>query len=108
MSSRLEEILSIVARFPADPFARYGLAMEYRNLGQLDEARRTFAALLADHPDYVPQYLMYGNLLLAMKDREEARRVYEQGIAAAARARNQHAEGELRAALAALDEPEDD
>ncbi|MDW8283106.1 MAG: tetratricopeptide repeat protein [Myxococcales bacterium] len=108
MSSRLEEILSIVAQFPADPFARYGLAMEYRNLGRLDEARRTFAALLADYPDYVPQYLMYGNLLVAMKDREQARWVYEQGIAAAARARNHHAERELRAALAALEELDED
>lgn len=108
MSSRLEEIQSIIAQLPDDPFPRYGLALEYKNLGQLDEARGAFAELQERHPGYVPQYLMHGNLLVQMKDRQAARAVYERGIAAAQAARNQHALGELRQALDALDEPEDD
>jgi tetratricopeptide (TPR) repeat protein len=108
MSSRLEEIQKIVALSPNDPFARYGLAMEYRNTGALKEARATFAELLEQHPGYVPQYLMYGNLLRDMKELAEARRIYELGIAAAQKARNQHAAAELSAALDALDEDDAD
>lgn len=106
MSTRLEEIQNIIVLAPDDPFPRYGLAMEYKNLGQLDEARAAFADLLGRHPGYVPQYLMYGNLLVQLKDRDEARRVLALGIQAAERAKNHHALGELRGAAAALDDPD--
>lgn len=108
MSSRLEEIQNIIAQIPDDPFPRYGLALEYKNLGQLEDARRAFDELLEKHPAYVPQYLMHGNLLVQMKDKAAARGVLEKGIAAAQAARNQHALGELQQALAAVVDAEDE
>ncbi len=107
MSSRLEEIKNIIALAPADPFPRYGLAMEYKNLGRHDEAQQAFADLMGSHPDYVPQYLLHGNLLLELRRRDEARTVFQKGIEAAKKARNQHALGELRAALSGIDDLED-
>lgn len=98
-SERLEEIQNIIQLAPSDPFPRYGLAMEYKNLGDRESARRSFADLLERHPDYVPQYLMYGQLLIEMGDRSAAKQVLTAGIAQAEKSRNHHALGELRTSL---------
>lgn len=112
MSSRLDEIKRIIQEIPNDPFPRYGLAMEHKNSGDLAAAHEAFAELQQRHPDYVPQYLMHGQALTALQKPEQAAAVLRQGIAAAERARNLHALGELRSALEALergaDEDEDD
>ena len=100
--ARLAMLQQAVARTPDDPFPRYGLAMELRKLGQQNEARAAFAELLARHPGYVAAYLMYGNLLRALGERDEAKAVYERGAEAAAAAGNDHAHGELVAACAEL------
>lgn len=97
--SRLDAIRKIVAQQPNDAFARYGLAMELKNEGLLDEAHTTFEELERGHPEYVAQYLMHGNLLIAMKRPDEARAVLERGIAAARKTGNGHALGELEQAL---------
>ena len=60
-------------RVPTDPFPRYGLAQEYKNAGQLAEAREEFETLMRDHPDYTAAYLHAGNVLLALGERDEAR-----------------------------------
>ena len=109
---RIEEIQQLVALVPTDPFPLYGLAMEYRNGGDFAQAAATFGQLMDRFPDYVPQYLMHGQALTALRQPEQAAAVLRQGIAAAERARNLHALGELRSALEALergaDEDEDD
>lgn len=107
MSSRLEEIRDIAALNPSDPFPRYGLALEYQSQGMHAEAHETFAQLEKDHPDYLAQYLMHGNLLLKMKNREEARAIFTRGVAVARRQGKQHALGELQAALDGLEEEEE-
>ena len=107
--SRLDELKSLVAQFPSDPFPLYGLAMEHRSLGDVAAARATFEQLLARFPDYVPQYLMYGQLLAgAAADKEAARRILGTGIEKARAARNNHALGELQSALGSLDDASDD
>jgi predicted Zn-dependent protease len=102
-SSRLETLRKFVAQSPNDPFPRYGLAMELKNAGRPDEAEATFAELEARFPDYVPQYLMRANLLVAMGRGADARATLARGIVVAARAGNGHAKGEMEAALDALD-----
>jgi tetratricopeptide (TPR) repeat protein len=103
MPTRLEVIQKLVAEKPDDAFRRYGLALELKNCGRLDEAAAEFAELERRRPEYVPQYLMHGNLLSSLKRREEARAVLERGIAAATKARDNHALSELRGALEALE-----
>ena len=102
MSSRLEAIRKIVEQKPTDPFARYGLAMELRNTKQLAKANTCFIQLEKLSPDYVPQYLMHGNLLEQLGKKEEAKAVYARGIEVARKARNMHAMGELQGALEAI------
>ena len=53
-STRLDILKSMVEQNPTDSFARYGLAMEYRNTGDLDAAMGEFRALMAANPDFVP------------------------------------------------------
>lgn len=108
MTNRLEEIQRFITMAPDDPFPRYGLAMEYKNLGDRPSAKRCFADLLERHPDYVPQYLMYGQLLVEMGELEEARQVFAKGIERAQKARNFHAQGEMQAALERLENTDSD
>jgi len=105
--SRLDAIRKIMELTPADPFPRYGFAMELKNLGRLDESHQAFVELEAKSPDYVPQYLMHHNVLVALARKPEARAVCERGIAAAGRKGDGHAQGELQQALDALDSGED-
>ncbi len=94
--------MQFVEANPKDPFPRYGLAIELKNAGRLDEAERSFAELMKSFPDYAPAYLHAGNVLVGLGRRDEAAEVYRQGIAACVRKRDGHAQGELEAALAAL------
>jgi tetratricopeptide (TPR) repeat protein len=102
---RIGMLQQFIAQSPNDPFPRYGLALEYKNTGRLDEAREQFAQLLAAFPDYTAAYLHAGNTLVSLGQRAEARLVYEQGLVACARKGDQHARSELAAALADLGEP---
>jgi Flp pilus assembly protein TadD len=108
MSTRLEEIKSFVEMAPGDPFPLYGLAMEYRNLGDTAEARRTFARLGELFPAYVAQYLMHAKLLIELGDRPAARQVLATGIEKARAGRNHHALGELQSELDGLGDADDE
>jgi tetratricopeptide (TPR) repeat protein len=101
MSRRLEFLLNLTAK-SADPFAWYGLAMEYRSLSRLEEAVTTFQELRTRAPEYVPMYLMCGQVLEQMGRIEEARSWLASGIEAARAKGDAHALSELQAALAAL------
>ena len=87
---------------PNDPFPRYGLAMAYKQAGRVGEARAAFGELEQKFPDYVPQYLMHAQLLIAADAKPEARAVLERGIAAARKKGDGHALGELEGALDSL------
>jgi tetratricopeptide (TPR) repeat protein len=100
-ADRLSMLQRFVEQRPGDPFAHYGLAMELKKLGRIDEADRAFLKLVADHPDYVATYLMYGNLLMEKGDAAGAMEIYSLGIDAARKNGNDHALSELEAAKAA-------
>jgi predicted Zn-dependent protease len=100
--NRLAMLEEFVAKNPKDPFPRYGLAMELRNAGRLDEARTRFAEVMKEFPDYTASYLHYGNLLVKMGEKAEAAEVMRAGIAACERKNDGHALGELESALSEI------
>ncbi len=102
MSKRLEMLQKLVASGSTDPFARYGLAMEQRSLGDRDAARATFRELRAMSPDYVPQYLMAAQVAVEAGDHADAREVGEAGLVAARAKGDSKALHELEALLAGL------
>jgi tetratricopeptide (TPR) repeat protein len=93
---RLEEMLTAD---PNDPFLRYGLAMDYASGGDDEAAAKCFADLLRVSPDYVAAYLQAGQVLVRLNRDEEARTVYQTGVAVAQRVGDAHAAGELQGFL---------
>jgi len=98
-STRLEILKSMVEQNPADSFARYGLAMEHRNMGDLEAAVAEFRRLLAAHPDYSAAYFHGGQTLERLGRTAEARELYLRGIEATARKGDFHTRDEIQAAL---------
>ena len=96
---RLGMLRKMAAAKPDDPFPAYGLAMELAKQGELEDARQTFAGLVERQPGYIPAYLMFGNLLVRMGQRDEASSTYVAGIEAATKAGDDHARSELEGAL---------
>jgi tetratricopeptide (TPR) repeat protein len=101
MTRRLEFLLKLTST-SVDPFAWYGLAMEYRGLSRHEEAISTFEQLRARTPEYVPMYLMCGQVLESLGRVEEAKSWFGSGLAAATAKGDAHAASELQSALATL------
>jgi Tfp pilus assembly protein PilF len=100
--SRREVLEAFVGEKPDDAFSRYGLALEYMNSGDAASAETQFRELIQRNPSYVPGYQMLGQLLAKQSRSEEARFTLSQGIAAATKAGNGHAQSEMESLLAEL------
>lgn len=100
--SRKQRIEEMLAEDPRDPFLRYGLAMEYVSAEQDEEAVRCFTELLQATPDYVPAYMQAGRALTRLNRVEEARTLFQSGIAAARQQGDLHAAEEMTGFLEGL------
>lgn len=100
---KIAAFTEILEQNPDDAFARYGLAMEYRQHGQTTLAMAQFDELERRHPDYTAGYHMAAQILMAENKIEPARQRLEAGIAAARRTGKQHAAAEMEAMLDELD-----
>ena len=97
--TRRQMLEEFVAKKPEDAFSRYGLAMECMNSGDAAAADTHFRALLERNADYIPAYLMYGQLLARESRTTEAKQILATGITAAAKKGDQHASSEMQALL---------
>ena len=95
----MEVLKSMLAQNPRDSFARYGLAMELANGGNLEQAVAEYRAVLEFNPDYAAAYFHGGQALEKLGRIEEARAIYQQGIEATTRTGDQHTRSELQAAI---------
>ncbi len=100
--NRAEMLKQVLEQNPKDAFARYGLALEYKNAGDVDAAIAEFKKLLETHPDYVPGYQMAAQTLLAADRGDQARQLLAGGIACARRLNNTKALTEMEEMLADL------
>jgi tetratricopeptide (TPR) repeat protein len=98
-ANRMQILKNMLDQNPRDSFARYGLAMEYANSGELGSAVTEFRALLEFNPDYAAAYFHGGQALEKLGRLEEARQSYEKGIEVTSRTGDQHTRSELQAAL---------
>jgi len=96
---RMATLSEILAQDPNNVLARYGLAMEYANSGKADRALEEFGKLLSTNPDYAAAYFMAAQTLVKANRSDEAKRMLVDGIAAAQRKRDSHAESEMQAML---------
>jgi Tfp pilus assembly protein PilF len=101
-TNRLEILQQMVSQDPNNSFARYGLAMEYTNVGALEQAVAEFGNLIQQDRDYTAAYFHGGQALERLGRLEEARSMYEKGIEATTRKGDCHTRAEIEAALMAL------
>ena len=70
----------MLARRPDDPRFRYGLAVEYLNVGRLADGIRELQAYLASSDDEGNGWGRLGGALLDSGARDEARAAYERAV----------------------------
>ena len=100
-TERMAQIEALLADDPADPFLRYGLAMEYVSAGDDATAADHLLRLTAD-ANYVPAFLQAGQVLNRLNRVAEASDALRRGIVVAKQQGDAHAEGEMSALLATL------
>lgn len=99
---RIERIIEFLNQQPKDNFLRHALALEYIKIGEEQKAQDLFIAVLTDAPDYIGSYYHLAKCLERRNDKEAAIKWYEQGMAAAKEAKDNHAYSELQAAYEEL------
>jgi thioredoxin-like negative regulator of GroEL len=101
----MAQIEALLADDPSDAFLRYGLAMEHASAGDDAECANVLRDLIARTAasPYVPAYLQCGQALARLDRNEEACEVLRAGVAAARKAGDSHAEGEMQGLLASLE-----
>jgi tetratricopeptide (TPR) repeat protein len=102
MADRLELLQSFVEKNPDQPFARYGLAMEYLKRADFEQAEAAFRALLERNPDYPAGYYQLGRLLEQRGRTDEARATLRRGLEACRASGDHKLYSETAAALFAL------
>ena len=102
-NTRLEMLQEILTQDPSNKLARYGLAMEFANGGEIEPALTEFRKLISQDPAYANAYFMAAQTLQRVERNDEAKELLKQGIAAAQRAGNGHAESEMQSMLDQLE-----
>jgi predicted Zn-dependent protease len=102
-TDKIAGLKEILALDPKNSFARYGIAMELANRGELDGALKEFDVLIEQNPDYVAAYFMSAQTLAKVGRNPEAIEKLKAGIACAARTGNRHALSEMQTMLDELD-----
>ena len=100
--NRIEKLKEYLKSSPSDSFLQHALALEYIKLGDDDQGRRLFDAILEREPGYVGTYYHLAKLLERNGDTDGAIKIYERGMEEAKRAGENHAYGELRGAYEEL------
>jgi Flp pilus assembly protein TadD len=97
--NRLEALKQMLEAQPENALVRYGLAQEYANSGDFEEALSHFNRLLEIQPDYSAAYYHAGRTLEKAGRTDDARVMYERGIQVTTRNGDAHTRSELQAAL---------
>jgi hypothetical protein len=103
MNKRLAMLEKMIESGQADSFARYALALEYRRENRLEDCVRAFSSLREQDANYLPMYLMAGQVLRSLGRGADARKWLEGGISLAEQKRDMKALGELQSELAQID-----
>ena len=100
--SRLENLKALLAKEPDDLFLNFSLAMELAKTDQHKACLAQFARVLELNPNDVAAYFHKGKALMKMRRMDEAKTALQQGIAAAARCGDHHAESQMKQLLEAM------
>ena len=99
---RVDRLKAMLAKEPEDLFLNFSLAMELAKADQQEECLAQFARVLELNPDYVAAYFHKGKALMKMRRMDEAKSALQEGIAAAGRCGDHHAESQMKQLLDAM------
>jgi predicted Zn-dependent protease len=102
-TDKIAGLKEILALDPKNSFARYGIAVELANRGEVESAISEFDQLLASDPDYTAGYFMAAQTLSKAGRTGEAIERLKAGISCAARSGNRHALSEMQGMLDELE-----
>lgn len=102
-TDKIAGLKEILALDPKNSFARYGIAVELANRGEIEAAMGEFNQLLTADPDYTAGYFMAAQTLSKAGRTPEAIERLKAGISCAARTGNRHALSEMQAMLDELE-----
>ena len=102
-SARMQQLRRLLEKSPRDPFLVYGLAMEFKKLGDAASAIEHFDRTIEIDAAYAYAYYQKGQVQESTGEVESAKRTYRAGIEAAKLKGDAHAAGEIEAALAVLE-----
>ena len=102
-SDRMTKLSAMLEKQPSDPFLLYSIGMEHKKADDPARAIEFFDRTLRADPGYCYAYYQKGQTLESTGDAEGAKRVYREGIEAAARVGDEHARGEIQGALEMLE-----
>lgn len=84
-NSRIASLKALVEKNPNNPLGKYGLANEYFKLGLYEEVIVEIREYLALKDDEGAAYRVFGEALIKLGRKEEAKEAYRKGIEAAVR-----------------------
>ncbi len=102
--TKIQMLKSFIQEDPADPFNIYVLALEYVKSGMPAEAQNHFESLISTHPNYLPAYYHFGQLLELNNQTQKAIDIYLAGEQLAKEQSNIKTMNELRSAREMLED----
>lgn len=103
MSDRLNQLQKMLERQPDDTFLLYAIALEHKKANQSAQALDYLSRVTERDPGYCYAYHQRGLIHESLGDIVAARNAYKDGIAAAIKKGDAHAQGEISAALEMLE-----
>ncbi|HTB51780.1 MAG TPA: hypothetical protein VK718_03315 [Ferruginibacter sp.] len=95
---RIDKLKEFLAASPEDSFLQHALALEYVKIDNDLAAKKLFMEILKREPGYVGSYYHLGKLLERTGELPLAITTYENGMAAAKKAGDNHSYNELQGA----------
>ncbi len=103
MSSRIKQLEQFIVEDPDDPFNFYALGLEYLKL-DAHKSVDIFTALMKDHKNYIPTYYQLAKLYESLGQKENALKIFNEGIHIAKLQNDLKTLHELRAGLEELED----
>ncbi len=103
MDDRLQRLQMMLEKTPADPFLLYAAGMEYKKAGDYLRALEYFRRTIVADAKYCYAYYQTGQTHELAENSAAAKQAYQDGIAAAQMAGDDHARSEIQTALDMMD-----
>lgn len=104
MSQRKDKLKEMLQASPDDCFLHHALGLEYLKEGNIEEGIQHFHQVLLLNEDYVGTYYHLAKALFEIRKKEEAMKIFEQGIVVATKVKDLHARNELQMAMEELED----